>query len=168
MPLAPITEIPSFPGYYVSVEGDVFNERNQPMAVSINQQGIAKTTLYIHGEKKTRSIATLVAETYLEVEAPFGYPFDTPINLDGDRTNNALSNLAMRTRTFAIRYHKQFKSRMFLNDRQPIRCISDMVDFDTVSLCCMEYGLVYQDLLQATHDRRPCFPVLKRFEFIRY
>ena len=36
-------------------------------------------------------------------------PFDTPINLDGDRHNNRVENLTWRPRWFAIKYNQQFR-----------------------------------------------------------
>ena len=53
-----------------------------------------------------RSLTLLVAEEFLP---PTGRPaFDTPINLNGDRTDNHYTNLMWRPLWFARKYTKQF------------------------------------------------------------
>ena len=58
------------------------------------------------GEQRHRSVPLLVAKAF--IPQPPG-PFDTPINLDGDRHNNHIHNLAWRPRWFAIKYNQQFR-----------------------------------------------------------
>jgi len=59
------------------------------------------------GEQYNRTVARLVADAFLP--KPSFKTFDTPINLDGDRTHLEVTNLVLRPRWFAVKYRQQFK-----------------------------------------------------------
>lgn len=102
--------------------------------------------------KKTKSVALLVAQEFLpRAKSPL---YNTPIFLDGDKTNCAASNLMWRPRWYAVCYHKMFAEK-------PIN-VSILVQdtgevFGTLREMCTKYGLVekytYVDML---NDER-CF-----------
>src|SRR4051794_2006535 len=106
-------EIPDFPGYSVSNMGRVRNDDTRRiMALSRNQYGILYVGLTYGREQFKRSVAVLVADHFLptfESDA-----FDTPIHLNGDRSDCRAENLMWRPRDFAIRFHKQFRNDRIL------------------------------------------------------
>lgn len=100
-------EIPEFPGYSVSDTGLVRNdETGRTLTQFVNAAGVSYVGLTSERRQRSRSVALLVAESYLPEPSKW---FDTPIHLNGDRTNNAAWNLMWRPRWFAIKYVQQFE-----------------------------------------------------------
>lgn len=143
--------IDEFPDYAVSNEGEIANMKSgMPRRTSINQQGIVKISLYKGRELITRSVAVLVADAFVEGKSEF---FDTPIHLDGDKTNCAASNLMWRPRWFAIRYHKQFFVEAFHRADVRIMDLDSGREFDSVKDACTTYGLYHNDVYRSfTHE----------------
>jgi len=106
-------ELEEFPDYAVSEQGDIANIKTGiPRKLSINGQGIVKITLYdTRKQLVTRSVARMVAEAF--VPKPDQEIFDTPIHMDGELTNCRADNLVWRPRWFAIKYHRQFRNKLF-------------------------------------------------------
>ena len=98
--------IPSFPGYSVSDKGWVKNDSERVLSNRINPSGVTYVGLTRDGKQFNRSLAKLVAEAFLP--QPMLETFDTPINLDGDRTRCDVTNLMWRPRWFAMKYQYQF------------------------------------------------------------
>ena len=99
--------IEHFPEYSVSDHGRIRTDKTgRILALNENQFGLLQVGLMRDGEQKHRSVPLLVAKAFIP-QSPG--PFDTPINLDGDRHNNHVSNLAWRPRWFAIKYNQQFR-----------------------------------------------------------
>jgi hypothetical protein len=101
-------QINGFPDYLVSDEGRIQAEKSgRILAQSENQFGVVYVGMMKRGVQYHRSVALLVADHFI---TPSEYPaFNTPINLDGDRHNNAAHNLAWRPRWFAVKYNRQFR-----------------------------------------------------------
>ncbi len=96
--------IEAFPGYSVSDHGRIRADKSgRILQLNLNQYGLVQVGLMREGVQYHRSVPLLVARAFLE--PPFE-PFDTPINLDGDRHNNHVDNLVWRPRWFAIRYNQ--------------------------------------------------------------
>ena len=99
-------QIPGHPGYKVRPNGEVINMFDRVLTPMTNLRGLLFVGLYYHGVKHNRSVALLVANAFLE---PHSNPqFDTPVHLDGDRTNCDVNNLMWRPRWFAVKWHRQF------------------------------------------------------------
>lgn len=102
------SEISDFPGYSVSDWGRVVNDRNGKLAtISINTKNLCIVGLMRDRVQHKRSVPLLVARQFV----PFyrdREEFDTPINLNGDRTDNRGVNLMWRPLWFARKYHAQF------------------------------------------------------------
>lgn len=156
--------IPDFPGYSVSNMGRVRNDdTGRLMALSRNQYGILYVGLVQGREQYKRSVAVLVAELFLptwESDA-----FDTPIHLNGDRTDCRVENLMWRPRDFAIRYHKQFR-----NDRVLIkRTIEDEKTgerFRNSKAVAQRFGLLEYDIERAIEMRSPVWPTFQNFRIV--
>lgn len=100
-------DVSGFPGYIVSDQGQVCNERTGRMLTqTVNQQGIVRVGLVKDGVQYKCSVSLLVANRFSE--PPYATRCNTIIHKDGDRLNNRYDNLAWRPRPFAIQYHKQF------------------------------------------------------------
>lgn len=101
------SEISDFPGYSVSDQGRVHNDRTGSyISTTKNTKNLAIVGLMRNGNQHKRSLPLLVATEF--VPRPTNEGFDTPINLDGDRFNNYYGNLMWRPLWFARKYGKQF------------------------------------------------------------
>lgn len=144
--------------YSVSNMGQVRNDRtNRLMKQSPNQSGVYKIGLVRHsGEPPvTLGVAVLVARYFVEGETN---EFDTPINLDGDRSNNQAINLAWRPRWFAINYHRQFKFSPIMYKR-PIVCLDENKVFESCRQAAVYYGLLEQQIAEAVMTQEGVWPL---------
>lgn len=150
-----------FPDYAVSEFGEVHNiKTGMPRKTSINQQGIVKISLYQGRELITRSVAVLVAESFVEGRSHF---FNTPIHLDGDRENCRADNLMWRPRWFAVQYHRQFQSPDFHRMDVHIEELTTGKEYHSVKDACVALGLYYQDVYRSYVHGQPV--PLTRHEF---
>jgi hypothetical protein len=152
-----------FPGYMISNYGRVVRTQSELIKVaSLNQQGIPNVIFMKNGLSYRRGVALLVAQYFLP--SPMRPNFDTPINKDGDRTNNRADNLEWRPRWFAIQYHQQF--------REPLRVLGRVqearegIEFDSIRECAKYYGLLEKDLIECVHNWTPVFPTWQLFQFV--
>lgn len=96
-----------FEHYSVSTFGQVRNERTgRMMAQSLTPAGASKVGFHYDGRQHVRSVKGLVAQAFVDGQTSI---FDTPINLDGDLTNNHVWNIVWRPRWFALKYARQTK-----------------------------------------------------------
>jgi len=150
-----------FPEYSVSNRGRIRTDKSgRILALSENQFGLLQVGLMRDGLQHHRSVPLLVAKAFLPYVPG---PFDTPINLDGDRHNNAVENLLWRPRWFAIRYNQQFK-RPYEN---PI--LAPIIDLKTGEIsensmdCAMRYGLLEKDIVLSILNRTYVWPTYQEF-----
>lgn len=155
------TQVVGFSDYEIHDTGAVRRSKtHRPVAPSINQQGNLYVGLSRDLKQHKRSLALLVAMTYLD--RPPNSRFDTPIHLDGDKMNCAADNLMWRPRHFAIKYHQQFH-----NGRRgftvPVYEVNTGETFPTSWEAAIKYGLIDRDILTATINRTVCFPTGQHF-----
>lgn len=132
-------DIPSFPGYSVSDSGLIRNdETSYILSRLVNNRGVVYVGLVRDGEQYNRSVARLVAESFLPPQQH--NTFDTPINLDGDRTHLGVTNLMWRPRWFAVKYHQQFR-RIWSESRRIVDIDTD-VRYDNSMHAAMTNGLL--------------------------
>lgn len=153
--------INDFPDYEVSSHGRVrTNKTGRILALSVTQYGLVQVGLMREGVQYHRSVPLLVAKAFLPVKPG---PFDTPINLDGDRHNNNVDNLVWRPRWFAVRYNQQFRYPY------PNPILSPIMDIKTKEVsnnsfeCAKRYGLLEQDLVMAIVNRTYVWPTYQEF-----
>jgi hypothetical protein len=155
-----------FPSYAVSNFGYVVNVHTDRIkAATANRQGIAIVNLSQEGQQYCRSVTVLVADIFLPL--PSRAAFDTPINLDGDRFNNHIVNLAWRPRWFASKYHAQFKKQSPFRLRGVLEIVQTGEVFQTIRDCASEYGLLETDIVQAAHNLNPIFPTGQEFKLTK-
>ena len=159
--------IDGFPGYSVSDSGNIRTDKSgRILALSENQYGLIQVGLMRNGVQAHRSVPLLVAKAFLP-EIPG--PFDTPINLDGNRHNNHISNLAWRPRWFAIKYNRQFKMEY---ENFPDRIMAPLVDLKTGEIsansfeCARKYGLLEEDLVYSVMNRTYVWPTYQEFGIV--
>jgi hypothetical protein len=115
------------------------------------------------GVQYHRSVPLLVARAFLP---PITEAFDTPINLDGDRHNNRIENLAWRPRWFAVKYNQQFKHPGVYHIDAPIVDLrSGEVSVDSYQCAC-RYGLLEEDLVLSIQTRTYVWPTYQEFGII--
>lgn len=146
-----------FPDYAVSNYGYVKNLRNDKLLTrSPVQYGMLTVALMHDGQQFRRSIATLVAQTFLE--EPPRDDFNTPIHLDGDRANCRADNLAWRPRWFAINYHLERRKSPYEGWDADFRLNETWEVFDTLSDPAIKYGLLERDIHKSIVEGKPTFP----------
>lgn len=150
-----------FPDYSVSNFGRIrSNKTGRILKLTQNQFDLVQVGLMRDGVQRHRSVPLLVAKAF--VPEPGG-PFDTPINLDGDRYNNHVDNLVWRPRWFAIKYNQQFKNQY----ENPI--MSPLIDLKTNEVsensfeCARRYGLLEKDLVFSVLNRTYVWPTYQEF-----
>jgi len=154
-------EIVTFKGYSVSDQGQIKSDKTgRILKLSQNQQGVVMVGMMRGGVQYHRSLAKLVAQAFI----PRTYPaFDTPINVDGDRTNNRVDNLMWRPRWFAINYHRQFRHRY----ENPIpKMIVDMKTgemYENSWECAISNGLLERDVVMGISNRTWVWPTYQEF-----
>jgi hypothetical protein len=155
-------EIRDFPPYAISNHGRVKNLDTDIIKIaSVNQQGIPNVLFMKNGLQYRRAVPLLVANYFLD--APIRDTFDTPINLDGKRTNNVVENLAWRPRWFAIEYHKQFKEPLTVSGRVQLSETGEV--FNDIRQCAKRFGLLEREVVDSIHNRVPVFPTWQMFQF---
>lgn len=157
-------EIHDFPGYSISSEGRVRNDSSgRIMSLTLNQQGIVQVGFTVRGRHFKRGVALLVARAFLSHKMG---AFDTVINLDGDRLNNSMENLAWRPRWFAIHYHRQFRHRYAHAINRPVIDSKTLKVSPTSFDACIEYGLLERDLVESIHNRTYVWPTMQIFKVV--
>ena len=158
------TPIEEFDNYSVSNFGRVrSNWSERILSTYANQSGLVQVGLMFRGVQKHRSVPLLVARAF--IPQPSG-PFDTPINLDGDRYNNHVDNLVWRPRWFAIKYNKQFKEPYENHIPVPIQ------DFKTGEItensleCAKRYGVLEQEVVMAVINNTYVWPTYQRLRVV--
>lgn len=153
-----------FPGYSVSSHGRVRNDDNERiMTLLRNQQGIINVGLSKNKKQYKRSVTLLVANAFLDPPVPAS--FDTPINLDGDRSNNYVSNLMWRPRWFAAKYHAQFHNGQ-RGYKVPIEDVATGQRFPTSWEAAIEFGLIDREIFTATENRTYVWPTYQIFRVV--
>lgn len=130
----------------------------------VNRQGVLYVSPYLDGVQRSRSVRRLVAECYLL--PPSRPAFDTPINVDGDLTNNRAVNLMWRPRWFSIKYMKQFREE---SPRRDLKIVDTRTgEVMTCWEAALRYGLLYDEVWGRSVDqipgRKSIFPTGHIFE----
>jgi hypothetical protein len=148
--------VPDFPQYMVSDLGRVQNlDFERQMTIHVNAEGVAYVRLVQQGKATSRSVALLVARAFLPV--PKFESFDTPINLNGDRLNNEISNLMWRPRWFAIKYHRQLRE-LPAAPRAIIHLLETKETFVGPRAAATKYGLLEREIIVDLTNQEGVWP----------
>jgi len=152
-----------FPKYSAHPSGVVRHDRKgyilQPQ---LTQRGVAYVVMQRETRHFSRGLALLIATQFIPQPRE---RFDTPINLDGDRVNCRVENLAWRPRWFAQQYHRQFEHRWAPIDRKVIDLDTGRTFRDGVD-ACMAHGLLEKDILLSSMNHTVVFPLMHRFDIL--
>jgi len=134
------------------------------MELRQNQYGVLHVGLWRDDKQHHRSVPLLVAKAFIEKPYP---QFDTPINLNGDRTDCRVENLAWRPRWFAVKYNQQF-----LLGRDPlihvrIRNTKTGEIHENSWECAIKHGLLEQDLVMSIFNNTYVWPLYVQFKTIQ-
>jgi len=158
-------QLRDFPTYSVSSHGRVRNdETDRILARTLNQRGLMQVGLMKGGIYYKRGLALMVSNAHLP--KPKQKSLDTPINLDGDRTNCYVENLAWRPRWFAYAYHAQFKRTQTNGIKVPVINTNTSERFDTALQACQQYGLLESELILAMSNRTYVMPTYHIYKFV--
>lgn len=160
-------QVKDFENYSVSNFGRVRSNWSERILITYeNQSGLVQVGLMLHGVQKHRSVPLLVAKAF--IKQPSG-PFDTPINLNGDRHDNHVNNLAWRPRWFAIKYNKQFKEDEIPYEFQINVPIEDLKTGEVTKNsfeCAKQYGLLENEIILAILNNTYVWPTYQRFRVV--
>lgn len=138
-------ELDEFPNYSVSNMGEVVNiKTGTPIKPSRNQNNVPKVTLQKQRIATTISLAVLVATTFVPGKIDY---YDTPIHLDGNRSNCRADNLVWRPRWYAIKYHRQFMMDDFYRSSMRVQDVETGLIFDTPREAALYFGAYYLDIV---------------------
>jgi NUMOD4 motif len=158
--------IEEFPDYMVSDLGRVANRSTgQLLTMSLVQYGVPTVGLMRDDKQHRRSVPMLVAKTFLP--APPREDFDTPIHLDGNRSNCKADNLMWRPRWFAIRFHRERRIGQY--EEWPVLVQNQNTGevFRSIKECARVYGLLETELHLGIANKEPVFPEGAYFRFIQ-
>lgn len=155
--------IDGFDNYSVSNFGRVRSNWSERILITYaNQSGTEQVGLMLNGKQYHRSVSLLVAKAF--IPQPSG-PFDTPINLDGNRSNNHVDNLVWRPRWFAIKYNKQFKEEIPYEFQINVP-IEDMKTGEVTKNsfeCAKKYGLLENEIIMGIVNNITVWPTYQKF-----
>lgn len=154
--------VQGFPGYSVNTLGQVRKDSTgRCLHTRLNQYGVPYIGLMRNDRQCIRSLPRLVAEAFLEPHP--NELFDTPINLDGDRTNCRVDNLMWRPRWYAVRYVNQFKERYDNPIFEPIADADTDEEFaDSLDAAC-HFGLLEREVVLSITNNTLTWPTYQRF-----
>ena len=144
--------IDGYPNYQVSTEGKVRNvNTNKCIHQQLMKNGYKKVELWNNGVGKTKSVHRLVANAFID-----GDHSGLDVNhLDGDKTNNSLSNLEICTRKENMRHaikHNLFHPTLPKPKKKPIKIIETGEVFESVTECAKHIGAYHQNICKCFRD----------------
>lgn len=155
----------NFPGYSISPLGRVVNDATgEQLHVRVNQYGVAYVGMMRNGAQITRSLALLVARTFIPQPNPI---FDTPINLNGDRRNCHVENLAWRPYWYARFYNAQFKHRYSHPILVPVKAVGEREVFSDSLAAASYYGLLEREVVLSVLNHTVTWPTFQQFELVQ-
>jgi hypothetical protein len=159
--------IRDFPGYSVNPLGQVRRDSSgRILAPRFNQYGVPYVGLMREWEQCARSLPRLVAQTFLPQPNDI---FDTPIQIDGDRSNCRVDNLMWRPRWYAVLYNRQFDGNRYSHPIDvPLRVVNN--DYDetypnSLAAAC-SFGLLEREVVLSVLNRTPAWPTYQYFELV--
>ena len=154
-------KVRGFPDYSVSNTGLIRSDKSgRILSLSENQFGVLCVGMMKNGKQRHRSVALLVAKAFLPTRRD---AFDTPINLDGDRRNNHVDNLAWRPRWFAVKYNQQFRHPYQHSIREPLVDLKTGAISENSLECARENGLLEEDIVLSILNRTYVWPTYQEF-----
>lgn len=157
-------DVVGFSDYVVSNYGEVYCSRTgRILRQTPVQYGMLTVGLWRDNKQHRRSVATLVATAFLDKQRD---DFNTPIHLDGDRSNCRVDNLAWRPRHFAVRYHLERKNPRFPKWKRPFELVQTEEEFDSIGVAAVKYGMLESDIFIGLTNGTSVFPMWVHFRYL--
>jgi hypothetical protein len=157
--------VEGFPGYSINPLGQVSRDSTGRLLVPrYNQYGVPYVGLMREWQQCSRSLPRLVARAFLPSPSDI---FDTPIQIDGDRSNCRADNLMWRPRWYAVLYNRQFEGHRY--DRpinEPVRETQEREKFPNSLVAACRYGLLEREVVLSVVNRTPAWPTYQYFELV--
>ena len=133
-------QILCFNDYYVTRNGEVFSKKsNKFLALCKDKAGYIGVSLSQNGFYKRMYVHRIVAETFLHNE----YNYKEVNHIDGDKSNNCLSNLEWCSRSQNMKHaHKIGLRKSFSNGKLLMKRVIDT-----------KTGIVYNSIKDAAKDK---------------
>lgn len=158
----PWVAVQGFPGYSVNPLGQVRKDSTgRVLHTRLTQYGTPYVGLMRDWRQHIRSLPLLVANAFIPKPSPI---FDTPINLDGDRLNCAVSNLMWRPRWYAVLYNQQFQDRYPNPIRAAVRAVNENEVFPNSFAAACHYGLLEREVVLSVLNATYTVPTYQFFE----
>jgi hypothetical protein len=151
-----------FSKYSVNPLGQVRHDRTDRLVVPyLNQRGAVYVVLQRDGYQSARSLPLLIARTFVPQPSEI---FDTVINLDGDRFNCEVDNLAWRPRWFAIKYNREIREGPGIYMDEPVRDTETGEVFSSPYEAARRHGLLEREVIYSVINGTRVFPFWHYFE----
>jgi hypothetical protein len=156
--------VEGFEGYSVSPLGQVKKDSTgRLLHTRLNQYGVPYVGLMRDWKQCIRSLPKLVATAFLPRQNEV---FDTPINLNGDRTDCHVDNLMWRPRWYAVSYVNQFKDRYDNPIYADVRDVETGEEFvDSLAAAC-RFGLLEREVVLSILNHTLAWPTYQQFELV--
>lgn len=157
--------VAGFPGYSINPLGQVSRDSTGRLLVPrYNQYGVPYVGLMRDWQQCIRSLPRLVARAFLPRPSEI---FDTPVQIDGDRSNCKVENLMWRPRWYAVLYNRQFEDGRYDNPiEEPIRSVNERERFPNSLAAACRYGLLEREVVLSVINRTPAWPTYQYFELV--
>jgi hypothetical protein len=153
--------VEGFPGYSVNTLGQVRKDSTgRVLHTRLNQYGVPYVGLMRNWRQCIRSLPRLVATAF--VSRPNDV-FDTPINLNGDRTDCRVENLMWRPRWYAIHYVNQFQDRYDNPIDALIRDAETDDEYPNSMAAACANGLLEREVVLSILNRTLTWPTYQQF-----
>jgi len=158
------SSIPDFENYLVTTEGKIINlNTGRELSMTSNQNGDFMVGLHKGGTQHTRSVKMLVAHAFVNGESPW---FNTPILLNGDKSDLRAENITWRPRWFAWKYTRQFVEPQDWYFSFPVREINARDEYANVLHASVANGILCVDVVMSIHNETFVWPTGQKFEYI--
>lgn len=159
--------IGGFPGYSVNSLGHVRKDSSKRILVPrFNQYGVPYVGLMRDWQQCVRSLPRLVAQAFIPQHNEI---FDTPVQIDGDRSNCRVDNLMWRPRWYAVMYNRQFDGERYEHPIDvPVRVIDDEYPqtFPNSLEAACAFGLLEREVVMSVLNHTPAWPTYQYFELV--
>lgn len=156
--------VEGFPGYSVNPLGQISRDSTGRLLIPrFNQYGVPYVGLMRDWQQCSRSLPRLVARAFLPSPSNI---FDTPIQIDGDRSNCRVDNLMWRPRWYAVLYNRQFEDRYDNPIEAPVRAVNEGERFPNSLEAACRYGLLEREVVLSVLNRTPAWPTYQYFELV--
>ncbi len=158
--------VEGFPGYSINPLGQVARDSTGRLLVPrFNQYGVPYVGLMREWQQCIRSLPKLVARAFLPNPSEI---FDTPVQIDGDRSNCRVDNLMWRPRWYAVLYNRQFEGDRYDSPIDvPVRAVNEGEKFRNSLEAACRYGLLEREVVLSVVNRTPAWPTYQYFEMVQ-